>query len=262
MEGDQNGSGGNDDVAGLDEIGEHRDLIAKDRDRRADAHDRESASRDDRADARDRRALIRDQATDEANTGAAADRAGALRDRRAAASDRAQAADDRHAAAVDRAVSSQERAASFIDELTGAQRRDMGVISLRRELARAKRTEQPFTLVFVDVDKLKATNDSLGHATGDDLLREVAHSIRRHLRSYDLVIRFGGDEFVCGLLDVSADEANSRFSLVNAHLAQSRQASVSIGIAQLSGDDNLDELIRRADEALYASRRRARSIDA
>jgi diguanylate cyclase (GGDEF)-like protein len=245
----------------MDEIGEHRDLIAGDRDRRAEAHDRESDARDTRADARDERALARERAVDDVDRGAAADRAGALRDRRAAASDRAQAADDRNAASLDRSTSAQERAASFIDGLTGAQRRDMGVISLRREVARAKRTEQPFTLVFVDVDNLKTTNDSLGHAAGDDLLREVADAIRRHLRSYDVVIRFGGDEFLCGLLDVTVDEAARRFSLVNDHLAASRKASVTVGIAWLDADDTLDDLIRRADEALYETRRRVRSAE-
>lgn len=55
-------------------------------------------------------------------------------------------------------------------------------------------------LAFIDVDNLKAKNDSLGHPAGDKLLRDTADSIRAHLRSYDLLIRFGGDEFLCGLM--------------------------------------------------------------
>lgn len=75
---------------------------------------------------------------------------------------------------------------------------------MERETARAKRTKHPFVLAFVDVDRLKATNDSLGHAAGDHLLRRTVESMRKHLRSYDLIVRFGGDEFVCALVDLSA----------------------------------------------------------
>jgi len=129
------------------------------------------------------------------------------------------------------------------------------VVELERELARAKRAEQPsFVLAFIDVDGLKAKNDTLGHAAGDRLLRHVADSLRTHLRSYDLTIRFGGDEFVCGLADLSLDEAAKRFALVNADLAATHQASVTVGLAQLEAEDSLEDLIARADAALYRQR--------
>ena len=64
-------------------------------------------------------------------------------------------------------------------------------------MARAKRTQRSFVLAFIDVDGLKTTNDSLGHAAGDELLRRVVDTVRDHLRSYDLIVRFGGDEFLC-----------------------------------------------------------------
>jgi len=85
-------------------------------------------------------------------------------------------------------MSARERAAYCIDELTGAHRRDAGLVELEREMARAKRTKQPFTLAFGDVDDLKHTNDPHGHAAGDQRLRRVADTIRSHLRSYDLII--------------------------------------------------------------------------
>jgi diguanylate cyclase (GGDEF)-like protein len=243
-----------DDPDETDEGSEDRDRIAEDRDHRAQAQDQVSEARDDRAEARDELAHAREQATGEVDPGAAADRLQALQDRRQGAIDRTQAADDREAASDDRAVSAREREASSIDELTGAHRREAGLVELKRELARARRTKQSLVLAFIDVDHLKVTNDERGHAAGDQLLREVARAIRSRLRSYDLIIRFGGDEFVCALLDLSLAEVEKRFALVNAALRETRQASVSFGLAELEPADGLDDLFARADGAMYEAR--------
>jgi diguanylate cyclase (GGDEF)-like protein len=242
-----------------DRVGDDRDQTSVARDNRAVARDDRAVARDDRAEARDDRAEARDETVRE---GAASDRAQALRDRWGAASDRKHAAADRKAASSDRVVSAGERAVSSIDGLTGAHRRDAGIVELERETARAKRTGQPFVLGFVDVDGLKATNDSLGHAAGDQLLRQIVDTIRANLRFYDLIVRFGGDEFLCGLLDLKMKEAAKRFLLVNADLAETQQASVTVGLAELKGDDSLKDLIMRADEALYRDRQQRPSAHA
>ena len=130
----------------------------------------------------------------------------------------------------------------------------MGFVELEREMTRAKRTNQPFALAFVDVDALKARNDSLGHTAGDQLLRATADAIRAQLRSYDLIIRFGGDEFLCGVIDVTVAEAATRFSRVNAELAAAGQATIIVGLAQLDEDDVLEDLVARADQDLYRER--------
>ena len=249
-------------TAETDQAGEDRDRTAEDRDHRAEAHDQESEARDERADARDQRAeraAARERTAGAVETGAAADRAGALRDRRGGASDRIRAAGDRKAALGDRALSARDRVASSIDGVTHAHRREAGIKELEREIARAKRTKQPLALAFVDVDDLKGTNDSLGHVAGDQLLRETVDSIRAHLRSYDVIVRFGGDEFLCGLLDVTIAEAAKRFSLINDDLAATNQASVTVGLAELEADDALEDLIERADEAMYRERQQPRS---
>jgi len=256
-------AGDHDGPGPADQTGEHRDRTAEDRDQRAAAHDQASEARDERAEARDERAETRERA--DAHTvdeGAAADRQGALRDRQGGASDRTQAADDREAASADRVAAAGERTASSIDELTRAHRREAGIVELEREIARAKRTKQPFVLAFVDVDDLKGTNDSLGHAAGDQLLRETADSIRSHFRDYDLIVRFGGDEFLCALIDVTMAEAATRFSLVNADLAATHQASVTVGLTVLEADDAVEDLIARADEAMYRERQQPRSAGA
>jgi diguanylate cyclase (GGDEF)-like protein len=239
--------------ADSDRTGDERDRTAATRDERAEAHDEASAARDQRADARDDRADERARKSDEFDMGAILDRAAALRDRRKGASDRTNAAGDREAASADRALSARERAASSIDELTLAYRRETGVVELERAILKAKRTSEPLTLAFVDVDNLKGTNDSLGHAAGDRLLRETAGTIRGRLRSYDLIVRFGGDEFVCGLADMTLQDASKRFELVNADL-EAGGASVTVGLAELGDDDKLAELIARADEAMYRKR--------
>ena len=234
--------------------GDDRDRTAEDRDRTSDAHDQASEARDARAEARDRRAEARAAATAIFDAAAASDRAAAKRDRQGGAADRRHAENDREAASTDRNLSQRERAALLVDELTGARRRDAGLMELERDTTKAKRNGQSFVLAFIDVDSLKATNDSLGHSAGDQLLRTVVDTIRGHVRPYDLIVRYGGDEFLCGLLDVNTTEAAKRFARVNSDLQATRQVSVTAGLAVLSPQDSLDDLIARADDAMYQKR--------
>lgn len=250
--------------------GDERDRAAEARDRRSEKIDQAaqlrddlSEERDERAEARDERAEVRESAAAIVGRGAASDRAeasqdraGSAGDRAGSAGDRAHAASDREASSSDRILSAHDRATSSIDELTGSHRRESGLIELRGEAARAQRTGTSFVLAFVDIDGLKAINDSLGHAAGDHLLRQVADTLRANLRPYDLIIRFGGDEFVCGMQDVHLAEAEKRFAGVNTGLATTEQASVSVGLAELGADDSVEDLIRRADADLYHRRGR------
>lgn len=233
------------------QTGDGRDRSAQERDRRAEAHDQESVTRDKRSDARDQRAEARDKAVGEIDTAAASDRAAAHEDRQEAATDRGQSADDRDAAAEDRSMSARERRLSSIDELTGAYRRDAGMLELDREMIRAKRTERLVTLAFVDVVGLKATNDSLGHAAGDQLLRGTVESMLTRLRPYDLIVRLGGDEFVCLLLDLDLPGAVKRFEAIKEDLGANQKGSITVGLAEMRSEDSLQELLARADDALY-----------
>ena len=231
-----------------------RDQAAEARDQLSEAHDRQAEDRDHRADVRDVYAESRDRFDATYNAGAASDRMGAWRDRQSGRTDRTHAAADREASWTDRATSAAERAFSSIDELTGAHRRDAGLEEVEREVARAKRTRKPLVVAFIDVDGLKATNDSLGHFAGDQLLRHVVGTIRAYLRSYDLIVRFGGDEFLCSLLDLDIAKAAERFLLIQADLAAKQHASVTVGLAELAAYDSLDDLIARADAALLEQR--------
>ena len=104
-------------------------------------------------------------------------------------------------------------------------------------------------LGFVDVDGLKSTNDRDGHAAGDKLLLATAHALRSHLRSYEPVVRYGGDEFIFTLADVDLAQAESRVREIEEELA-AEGASISVGLVQLEGGETLTDLISRADAAM------------
>jgi diguanylate cyclase (GGDEF)-like protein len=235
-----------------------RDRVAEERDRVSAAHDVLADERDLCAEHRDHRAERRELFALEVDPQNAFDRSEAKRDREQSAAERLNSRDDRAASNADRILAARERSEYLVDELTGAHRRADGLFELEREVVRAKRTAQPFTLVFVDIDGLKAVNDSRGHAGGDDLLVLVADTIRVHVRPDDLIVRYGGDEFLCGLLGLGIVEATRRFDLVSVELAVSCRSSVAVGLAEMAEPESLSALIRRADEDLYDRRKQPR----
>jgi diguanylate cyclase (GGDEF)-like protein len=211
----------------------------------AEQRDRAATERDEAAARRDRDAELRGPSADRPPIGTArSDREASARDRVAAAHDRTAAADDRERAGRDR-----ERA--MVDDLTGALRRGAGLSGIEREIDRARRTSTPLVVAFVDVVGLKAVNDTYGHAAGDLLLRDVANALKLGLRSYDLVARYGGDEFVCALPGIDIDAARERFAEVKRELTERKPpAAVRVGLAALEASDQLEDLLRRADDAL------------
>lgn len=223
----------------------------------ADRRDETARLRDLAAQARDRAADVRDRLIAQTELGPASiDRAQAAADRARAAADRERAAADRKQAATDRDHARAALIHAHVDELTGSYRRGVGTLALQREIDRARRSDGGLVLAFVDVDRLKEVNDREGHAAGDALLIDVVETIRSKLRSYDPVVRYGGDEFLCALSDVDLESARARFEEIQVALGELREGcSISVGLAELRSDDDLEDLTARGDAALYEARR-------
>ncbi len=182
-------------------------------------------------------------------------RAHAALQRTAAAQDREMAAKDRAAAARDRQSYAQELVNLEVDELTGALRRGPGLAAVQREISRTHRTGEKLTLVFIDVDGLKRTNDANGHAAGDALLETVVRCVVEEFRSYDLIFRLGGDEFVCAVSGNGLDNVASRFDRIAIRLHEAIPgATISIGISARQAEDTVESMIERADGAMISRR--------
>ena len=243
-------------AARRDAAARERDEMARERDRLADARDAEierwerSRGLGERP-ATTGREIVRRAAYDRRR--AAEDRARAAEHRAAAAREREQAARERDQAARDREAAERELAGAGLDELTDTLTRRAGLSALQREIDRVERTKESLVVAFIDIDGLKRVNDEQGHPAGDRLLCEVTRHIREDLRSYDLIIRLGGDEFLCSFTGAGLDIAHRRFDHVRTQLDEG--TSFSVGFAEHRADGSVEELIEHADAAMLATRR-------
>ena len=242
-----------------DQVARARDLTALARDQAAELRDRELETHDGAA-GDDAEIVVRA----EERGGAAAERAVAADGRTRAAADREQAARDREQAArgrlqaqADRDALLDELAIAKTDGLTGTRSRATGLEDFDHEIDRARRTMASLVVAYVDVVGLKAVNDARGHAAGDALLQCAVNAIRGHLRSYDLIVRIGGDEFLSVMSGVTIKDARQRFAAIQTTLAADPdQCEIKVGFAELEAEDNAAELIKRADAELPTSDRR------
>jgi diguanylate cyclase (GGDEF)-like protein len=158
---------------------------------------------------------------------------------------------------------------SGTDHLTGLPNRREGEVRLAEDHARAKRGGAILTVAVGDVDNFKAINDTHGHQAGDVCLRHVAQVIRRNVREGDWLARWGGDEFVLSLWDASVFappeavlrriNAGLRRSSVRLPGGEELVLSISVGAHRYAGEDDLRELLAKADAAMYEAKREGRA---
>jgi len=178
---------------------------------------------------------------------------------------------DQIAAAIDHARLYQTAQAEAItDPLTHLYNRRQFFEALNNEIQRARRYPSAFSLLILDLDHFKAYNDRFGHIAGDQALVAVASILRRTCRATDVGARYGGDEFAVLLprTDIKAATVFAKRLRDNVEKARIRSRShrgaqiitVSVGVASFTSEiDNSDELISRADKALYEAKRRGRN---
>lgn len=153
------------------------------------------------------------------------------------------------------------------DALTGVGNRIALEVTAEREIAIARRTNQPTTLLVLDIDHFKRINDRYGHSAGDHVLVETARQLRKNCRESDSVFRFGGEEFVVLL---SQTEENGAFAIAERirhaiasmnlqHEQTGLHVTASIGIASLNRGEGLRAWFDRADRALYLAKQAGRN---
>ena len=155
---------------------------------------------------------------------------------------------------LERARLEAELQRAHLDALTGALRREVGRLALRNEIERARRADGKFVIAFIDVDGLKGVNDRDGHAAGDRVLRMLAAIMRANLRPYDPIVRFGGDEFVCGIASIDPGEVQHRIGVMDQSLRNATGVGITAGLATLTSNESVDELTERADAALIEAK--------
>ncbi len=206
-----------------------RDDLARLRDAASEKRDQIAQARDDDADARDRAAEQRERRTDGgALPSQLLDELRELRERsrelrHQSALERLRAAADREAAAEDRRHAAHERRLTGDDELTGALLRGAGEAALAHEIARARHRGHTLAISIVGLDGLAAVNEAHGHAAGDALLRHLAAAISTALHPYDLVVRWGGDEFLLAIPESTTPAARQRVAAIQQAPHQPRE---------------------------------------
>lgn len=153
------------------------------------------------------------------------------------------------------------------DHLTGLKSRHAYDILIDQAIRDSHRLAQPLTVVMLDIDHFKSINDSFGHIAGDRILSGVANAMRASLRSSDIICRWGGEEFLvalrnCDLVDAERIAETIRQTVANADFTFEGQpipTTVSLGVAKLRPGESVEDLIGRADSALYQAKQAGRN---
>jgi len=148
---------------------------------------------------------------------------------------------------------------AVLDPLTGLYNRRSGEQRLAQEMSRSARNGRPLTILALDLDDLKQINDKYGHPAGDELIRRFAERLHKATRGSDVPIRMGGDEFLVLLPECKPEGIRAVLNRLGGLQVECRgqmvDVSFSAGWTNFAPGESAEELIRRADDALYANKR-------
>lgn len=151
------------------------------------------------------------------------------------------------------------------DALTGLMNRGTVLQRLEEELARHRRSKESICCALLDVDHFKLVNDRLGHLAGDRILNQMAQLLRSASRTYDVVGRYGGEEFILVLPGTDLETSITVVERIRETLAaklrteDGQTVTASFGVAQWKPDESPSELLSRADEAMYQAKAKGRN---
>lgn len=154
-----------------------------------------------------------------------------------------------------------EKELARIDDLTGAVNSRFFYELAQMEIDRFQRYARPFTLAYIDLDDFKGVNDRLGHSAGDEVLRVVAGSARKHLRKSDVVARLGGDEFALLMPETEQESARVVLSKLQLGLLEEMRTGdwrITFSVGALTcnaAPSTTEELVRMADDLMYSAKR-------
>jgi diguanylate cyclase (GGDEF)-like protein len=162
------------------------------------------------------------------------------------------------------ALLSRMQAMAMSDMLTGAANRRHGIEFLEACVGRAAEKGEPVSLVMVDIDKFKRINDEYGHAMGDEVLKAVTRVVSGLIREGDLLVRWGGEEFLIIAPGIDADDTaeiadSIRIAISRTAIPGCHQVTASFGISQIDSPDKVEDAMNLADQALYAAKEGGRN---
>lgn len=179
---------------------------------------------------------------------------------------RNQIADQLHSLEKVESLTNEVYKLAALDQLTGLYNRRSGEQRLAEEISRAVRHERPLTVLLLDLDGLKQINDRLGHAAGDMVLKGFAQRLQKAIRGSDLAVRLGGDEFMVLLPECRSEEVRHVIGRVEGLEVIFNNEKIlcrfSRGWTDFRTGETSEELLRRADEALYAHKRASKQDQA
>jgi diguanylate cyclase (GGDEF)-like protein len=155
---------------------------------------------------------------------------------------------------------------AYVDGLTGIFNRRYFETRIAEEIERASRYQHAMSVIMFDIDHFKRLNDEFGHLLGDDVLRHVSNLFGQNIRKADVACRYGGEEFAIIVPETTGDDAFSVADKLRRVIAQTafpgvpRPVTVTAGVASYPANGtSRDELVKAADEALYAGKQAGRN---